>query len=220
MAVSFADQMRLFDDQNNRLYLNTKERRDFINASESLDKPKHRLFCEVLHWTGARLSEPLVLCPSLIDMDKYSITLRTLKRSKVSRDGKPKKNQYRNITVPRELVERLDLTFNIRKAKEAGVHDQLNKLFWSNAGDIKKPISRTTAWNIVKRVLDAANIHGPQACPKGLRHGFGVEMTRAGMDIFKLRDTLGHVSAETTQIYRQALVKDKTQIEYTEIKDV
>ncbi|WP_166426121.1 site-specific integrase [Paraglaciecola sp. 20A4] len=222
MAISFADEMRLYDDAGNRLYLNSKERQDFISASKLLDKPQHRLFCEVLHWTGARLTEPLILCPRLIDIDNYSITLQTLKRRKVSKTGKPQKPQFRSIPVPKELIENLDLIFNIRKAKRTGDQALLDKLFWPNATDSKKPISRTTSWNIIKRVLLSVNINGPQACPKGLRHGFGVAMTLAGMDVFKLRDRLGHVSAETTQIYRQVVGRDDhdLQMQYWEKTDV
>ena len=41
--------------------------------------------------------------------------------------------------------------------------------------------------------MAAAGIEGPQACPRGLRHGYGVAAV------------LGHASLDTTAIYTTAL---------------
>lgn len=64
-------------------------------------------------------------------------------------------------------------------------------------------MSRATGWRIVKRVLDEVGIEGPQATPKGFRHGFGVAMVLGGMDVYTLQHILGHERPETTAIYLQ-----------------
>lgn len=40
------------------------------------------------------------------------------------------------------------------------------------------PFSRVMGWKHVKAVIQAANIGGLHATPKGLRHGFGVRMAQ------------------------------------------
>jgi integrase len=48
--------------------------------------------------------------------------------------------------------------------------------------------------------MDAANVSGVQACPKGLRHAFGV--ATLGIVPPNLRQKwLGHARSETTDIY-------------------
>ena len=36
------------------------------------------------------------------------------------------------------------------------------------------PMHRVTAWRVIKATMQSAGIAGPMACPKGLRHGFGI----------------------------------------------
>jgi integrase/recombinase XerD len=42
--------------------------------------PKERLFCLVLMWSGARISEVLALTPNSFDVEAGLVTLETLKR--------------------------------------------------------------------------------------------------------------------------------------------
>lgn len=210
--MAFNDDMRIVDEDGKRLYLSTNERERFLQSSKTIKKINHRLFCEVLHWTGCRLSEASELTPKRIKFESKTIQIRTLKRRLKDKKGNDKKPDFREVPVPVELLERLDIAFNLRHTQSS----RLDHFLWPNARDHKKQMSRTTAWNIVKRVMDDAKILGPQASPKGLRHGFGVAMTLAGMDVFQLRDLLGHASAETTQIYRQVVGEDahKLQMNY------
>ena len=50
-----------------------------------------------------------------------------------------------------------------------------------------------------------AGIRGPQASPKGLRHGFGVAAVQAGVPLNLIQRWLGHASLETTSIYTQVI---------------
>lgn len=199
----FADEMRLFDNDSNRLYVDSRERELFLEEAKNLPEPKHRLFCEVLHWTGCRISEAMELTPRRIEINARAIKFRTLKRREFTRSGKKKNPEYRLVPVPNELIENLDLAFGVRKAHRS--QKGLDDLFWPNANDPKKPMSRTTGWNIIKRVFEKLGIKGAHTTPKGFRHGYGVAMTLAGMDVYKIQQFLGHSSADTTQIYRQAI---------------
>jgi site-specific recombinase XerD len=50
-----------------------------------------------------------------------------------------------------------------------------------------------------------AGIHGAQACPKGLRHGYGIHAIQSGVPVTLLQKWLGHASLSTTAIYTNAL---------------
>ncbi len=77
---TYHSEMRLFDPKSGqRLYMDGKERELFLAATEELASRKHRLFCHVLHWTGARISEALELTGNNIDCDKQAIIFRTTK---------------------------------------------------------------------------------------------------------------------------------------------
>ena len=44
-------------------------------------------------------------------------------------------------------------------------------------------------------------IAGPQACPKGLRHAYGIAAVSAGVPLPTIAAALGHASITTTAIY-------------------
>ena len=49
-----------------------------------------------------------------------------------------------------------------------------------------------------------AGVEGPQACPKGLRHGFGIAAVAAGVPLPTIAAALGHANLQTTAIYTTA----------------
>ena len=53
--------------------------------------------------------------------------------------------------------------------------------------------------------MRAAGIEGPQACPRGLRHGYGVAAVTAGVPLPTVAAVLGHASLDTTAIYTTAI---------------
>ncbi len=75
-------------------------------------------------------------------------------------------------------------------------------------------MSRTTAWRYIKKVMDRANVVGLQATGKGLRHGFGIAMLAGDkpMPLNILRDLMGHTETKTTEIYLQAVGKEKRKL--------
>ena len=49
-----------------------------------------------------------------------------------------------------------------------------------------------------------AGIEGPHACPKGLRHGFGIAAVAAGVPLPTIATALGHANLQTTTVYTTA----------------
>ena len=64
---------------------------------------------------------------------------------------------------------------------------------------------RATAHREVAAVKAAVGISSPQACPKGLRHGFGIAAVTAGGPLPTIAAVPGHADIATTAIYTTAV---------------
>ena len=53
--------------------------------------------------------------------------------------------------------------------------------------------------------MHQAGIAGPQACPRGLRHSWGVAAVQAGVPLTTIAAVLGHADVATTAIYTTAI---------------
>ncbi len=145
--------------------------------------PLHqRAFCETLLFTGCRISEALSLTASAIQPEVRLITFKTLKR----RDT----NAWREIPVPQPLIASLQ--------EQANATDGL---VWQHNGH---PIHRITAYRWIKRAMALANVSGVHACPKGLRHGYGIHAIRCGVQLNMVQKWMGHAHMSTTAIYTNA----------------
>jgi integrase/recombinase XerD len=58
----------------------------------------------------------------------------------------------------------------------------------------------------------AADLDGPHASPKGLRHGFGVAAVSAGIPLNLVQKWLGHAQLTTTAIYANAVGAEEQDI--------
>ncbi len=174
-------------DSHGRKYINQSERAAFLNAASEVDG-HIRTLAETLTYTGCRISEALAVTASNVDVNAREIHIMTLKRRKLG--------VWRAVPVPRILVEHLDLAYGIRRAARSQKY-QCSERLW--------PMSRTTAWRSISRLMDDAGIRGPQASPKGLRHGYGVAAVQAGVPLNMIQRWLGHASLETTSIYTQVI---------------
>ncbi|MCP3476684.1 site-specific integrase [Bradyrhizobium sp. CCGUVB1N3] len=172
----------LFGPGGSRKYLNVFELRRFVAAALRAP-PKIRLFCLLLRWTGARISEVLALVPRSIDYEAGVVSIVTLKRRKPG--------IVRQVPIPPWLVTELTSVFKLKSAQR-DPHLAARRLWrWS----------RTTAWRYVKAIMIQAGIVGMQAMPKGLRHGFGVGAIRAKVPLTLLQRWLGHASLRSTAVY-------------------
>ena len=185
--------MQLHDAEGRRLYLTEAERRAF-SAAAAQARREVRTFCGVLHATGCRISEALGLTAERIDLAGRVIVFESLKKRRTG--------MFRAVPVPPELLDALDLVHGIREAQRRGA---AKALLW--------PWSRMTAFRRVQQVMRAAAIpEGPHACPKGLRHGFGVHAVSRGIALNMVQKWLGHAQLTTTAIYANAVGEEEQSI--------
>ena len=166
-----------------RKYLTAEERERFFRAAVRTPKPEHQTFALTVAHSGARLSEVLALRPADIDLDASAIRIRTLKR---------RAEHWREVPLPAETLRALELVHGLRSVRPA------------RAGEPLWPWSRATGHRRIVAVMEAAGISGPQACPKGLRHAFGVAAVTAGVPLPTIAAILGHADISTTAIYTTA----------------
>jgi integrase/recombinase XerD len=186
--------MQLFDAEGRRLYFTEDERRAFVAAASEAPR-EVRTFCGVLHATGCRISEALALTAQQIDLSGRVVVFESLK--------KRRRGVFRAVPVPPELLDALDLVHGVREAQRRG--QAAKALLW--------PWSRMTAYRRVQEVIEAAGIAaGPHACPKGLRHGFGVQAVSRGIALNMVQKWLGHAQLTTTAIYANAVGEEEQSI--------
>ena len=185
----------LFDERGHRLYLTADERTAFRAAAKAQGDRRLRTFCHLLAYTGCRVSEGLEITPARFDWQEQAIMFRTLKKR-----GKKAASTYRAVPLPADFMDELDLIHHLR-GKD---HIPAKQLLWS--------WHRSTAWRKVKGVMQAAQIDGAQASPKGLRHGFGVAHALNKTPLPLLQRWMGHSKQETTAIYMQAVGQEEREL--------
>ena len=182
-------QMRLYDTQNKRLYINAEERERFLISAHQ-QSPHIKAFCLTLFFTGCRRSEASELSFASIQPNARLISFRSLK--------KREQHHIREIPVPKELI---DVFADLPRY-------QLHTIWHTG----RSSISRVTAYRWIKAVMDEAQITGPQATPKGLRHGYGIHAVRSGVQLHMLQKWMGHASMSTTAIYANAVGSEELEI--------
>lgn len=180
--------MQLYDRRTRRLYVNDAERARILEVAARKDA-ETRLLCEFLIFTGCRVSEVLSIRSELVNTEEALLAVLTLKKRGAL--------AVREIPLPKVLVE--------------AVNDfcQGSKRLGS---EVLFPMHRMTAWRRIKEIMREAGIHGPQATPKGLRHGFGVHAIKAGVPINILSKWMGHSDIATTSIYANAVGPEEREI--------
>lgn len=169
-----------FDASGHRKYLTAEERLRFLALADHLPADR-RALCYVLAFAGCRISEALNLARHHVDVERGTVTFRTLKRRRLV---------FRTVPVPRAIPAML-LTL---PAADDG-------RLWT--------VHRTTAWRMVTATMEAAAIEGPMRCCKGLRHGLGVHAASSGVPPNLIAKWLGHASLATTAIYLDAVGQEE-----------
>ncbi len=177
--------MRLYDTTGHRLYLTSAERDAFRRAAEQAPRAV-RTYCHTLLYTGCRPSEALALTADRVDFHAQALTFESKK--------KRRPGIYRAVPVPAAFLDALDLVHGIRDRKT-------RHCLWS--------WSLKTAYTRVIEVMARAGITGPQASPKGLRHGFGVACIEKGIPLNLVQRWLGHAQLATTAIYADAVGEEE-----------
>lgn len=189
-------QFSLYDYKGNRKYLNQDERIRFEKAAKESER-EVRTFCFMLLYSGCRISEALELTVKRIDFSSKAVIVRTLKKHKDKKSGKPR-IVYRSIPLPDHYLDELNLVHNLKKVKDS------NSRIWN--------WSRATASRKVAEVMTISGIKGKQACPKGLRHGFVIHCLEKSIPLNMAKKWAGHSSLTTTAIYADALGTEERNI--------
>ncbi|MEM8999829.1 MAG: site-specific integrase [Bacteroidota bacterium] len=170
--------MRLHNQYGQRKYLNQAERLRFFERTKtySIDT---KLFCQLLFYTGARISEIHKLKPDSIDFSNGTVIIETLK--------KRHRGVFREIPLPPHLLDDLEDYIEWLKVK---------KSLW--------PFSLRTASRRLKAIMEDLEIIGVRGCARGLRHGFAVHAVNK-VPLTLVKKWLGHATLETTEIYLQVL---------------
>ena len=135
--------------------------------------------------TGCRVSEALGIRACDVDLKAGELRISTLKR---------RTEHWRAVPVPEDLVA-LELVHRLRRL-QASARGRARPLW---------PITRQTANRQVGAIMRTAGIEGPQACPRGVRHSYGVAAAVAGVPLPTIAAVLGHASLTTTAIYTTAI---------------
>ena len=177
----------MFDRKGNRKYLNGPERKAFVRAAMNEPDRMRRAFCLTLFYTGCRISEGLNLTVERIDWTGKAVVFETLKRRK--------RGHFRSVPIPDNLV---DLFVQLATGKEPSA-----RIF---------EFSRTTAYRLVKEIMQQGGVRGGMACPKGLRHGFAIACIGQGIPLTTIQKWLGHARLETTAIYLDASGEEEREL--------
>jgi integrase len=184
MSVFTEDHLSLYAANGERKYVNRAERTRVLAAMEKM-KRERALFGLLLAWTGGRVSEILAVRPNSFQIERNVVALRTLKR---------RKPHVREVPIAPGLMAALDQQFNLRVLQRDP--ETANRLLW--------PMSRITAWRVVKGAMLEAGVVGRPASPRGLRHGFGVGTLQASVPLNLVQKWMGHARLSTTAIYADA----------------
>ena len=168
--------LSLYSARGERKYLNEAERLRFLECTKKY-RTEIRLFCQLIYYTGARISEIYNLKTNQIDFDNETVIIETLK--------KRKKGLFREFPPPPLLLDELHAYIKVMDLDK-------NSRLWR--------YSLRTASRYIKRVMNEANITGIKSSAKGLRHGFAVNSVRK-IPLPLVKKWMGHTSIETTEIY-------------------
>lgn len=183
MSRELRQRPSLYVSSGRRKYIDRSERDRLLTAAR--ERPLAEMaFVMTLVFTGCRLSEALTLPIEAVQPSQGVVAFRSLKKRGIL--------SVREVPAPPELLE---------------VFGRLNV----GSGPVWS-WSRTSAWRIVTKLMKDCDINGPQASPKGLRHGFGVHAVQSGIPLNLIQRWLGHSDMKTTAIYTDVAGKDELDI--------
>lgn len=179
---------QLITEQGYRKYLTRDEREKFLSESRKMKLDVY-IFCRLLMETGCRISEALNLRRKHIDLDQKCIYIESLK--------KRRRGTFRHVPVSNVTLMEL---LRLQETRQNLQHDTNDRL-WS--------FTRMTGYRHICAVMERADIRGPHASPKGLRHGFAVVSLQAGVPMNLVQRWLGHAHWNTTAIYAEMMDEEE-----------
>ena len=174
----------LYDTAGHRKYLTRAERDRFLRTAATC-LGEVQTFCSVLAYTGCHMTEALELTYERVNLRQHTLTFETLRTRG--------RRVLRTVPVSPTLLAVMDTMHHIQEHKGRRRY----RLVW--------PWSRTTAWRHIHAVMARAEIHGPHASAKGLRHGFGVLAVEQGIPLPLIQQWMGHADLESTVVYTMVM---------------
>lgn len=156
--------------------LSKAEVKKLLSCTENL---KHRVMIALLYSSGLRMNEARTLKITDIDSDRMQIHVRM---------GKGRKDRY---VVLSELLLK-------------GLRDYFRKerpqIFLFNGHTSGKPMGERSIQWIINEAVDRAGILKQATCHT-LRHSFATHLLENGVDLFSIKEQLGHARIDTTLVY-------------------
>ncbi len=168
----------LFATDGTRKYLTTSEIKRFLYHAAKHDE-RINLLCQVLAYSGCRLTEALQLTTASIDLEAQALTFQTLKQRRNS--------VFRHVPMPNYILRNL-----LSHAEQ-------------NHGARIWTVHRQTGRRWVRSVMRDADLSGVRATTRGLRHGFAVGNVEDDIPVTILQKWMGHARLATTAIYTNAV---------------
>jgi integrase/recombinase XerD len=147
---------------------------------------RDRALLEFLYGTGARISEAVGAAIDDLDLDSGGVLLR----GKGGRSRLVPVGGYATQAVQAYLVRGRPALAAAGRGTPA--------VFLNARGG---PLSRQSAWTILRRAATAAGLDPSKISPHTLRHSYATHLLDGGADVRVVQELLGHASVTTTQIY-------------------
>jgi integrase/recombinase XerD len=147
---------------------------------------RDRALLEFLYGTGARISEAVGAAVDDLDLTEGVVLLRG------------KGGRSRLVPVGGYAVEAVDAYLVRARPALAASGRGTPKVFLNARGG---PLSRQSAWTILRRAAASAGVEAAHLSPHTLRHSYATHLLDGGADVRVVQELLGHASVTTTQIY-------------------
>lgn len=153
----------------------------------------------LMYDTGARVQEIINLTPEAVNIASTPYTIRLF--------GKGQK--YRIVPLMDEQVALLKRYMEDNNLSEA--YHLRHPLFFNSRGE---RLTRAGITYILKNYVEMARTINSEIIPQSischsLRHSKAMHLLQAGVSLVYIRDILGHVSVQTTEVYARADSKQK-----------
>jgi site-specific recombinase XerD len=147
------------------------------------------VMAELQYASGLRLEEVADLVPADLDLAHETVIVR-----------QGKGNKARRAFLTSYSVELLELWLEVRESVLQSNSDH-SRLFGASAATLSHTYNREL--NTVARGVGL-----PGWSSHGFRHALGYHLLRAGCDIRRIKDILGHSRISTTEIYTEVNRED------------
>ncbi len=147
---------------------------------------RDRALLEFLYGTGARISEAVGAAVDDLDLAEGTALLR-------GKGGKARLvpvGGYARGAVDAYLVRARPVLVRAGRGTPA--------VFLNARGG---PLSRQSAWTILRRAAARAGLDPVRISPHTLRHSYATHLLDGGADVRVVQELLGHASVTTTQVY-------------------